>query len=269
MAMLVYEGNQVELDGECVLGRQRDNPIVLKDGAASRRHARVFQADGHWWVEDLGSANGTKVNGARIAKRRGLRNGDAIRIGDAEVQFHCAERESAPEAQAPAVRVDPQSLEGRMVGGYLIGRLMGRSGMGFLYRAEQTSLKRTVAFKVFSRKVCEDDPQFAERFREPPRGEVYVTCATPGEAKGNHFHRKMGEWFAVVQGEATIEIVDPETAQRRSIPLGVSRPRSVYIPPGLAHAVVNSSSAPVVCVAWAERDHDPDDVFPFAVWPPA
>jgi dTDP-4-dehydrorhamnose 3,5-epimerase-like enzyme len=104
---------------------------------------------------------------------------------------------------------------------------------------------------------------------ELPRGEVYVTCATPGEAKGNHFHRKMGEWFAVVQGEATIEIVDPETAQRRSIPLGVSRPRSVYIPAGLAHAVVNSSNAPVVCVAWAERDHDPDDVFPFAVWPPA
>jgi dTDP-4-dehydrorhamnose 3,5-epimerase-like enzyme len=102
----------------------------------------------------------------------------------------------------------------------------------------------------------------------PPRGEVYVTCANPGEAKGNHFHRKMGEWFAVVQGEATIEIVDPETAQRRSIPLGVSRPRSVYIPAGLAHAVVNSSNAPVVCVAWAERDHDPDDVFPFAVWPP-
>jgi dTDP-4-dehydrorhamnose 3,5-epimerase-like enzyme len=101
----------------------------------------------------------------------------------------------------------------------------------------------------------------------PPRGEVYVTCASPGEAKGNHFHRKMGEWFAVVQGEATIEIVDPETAQRRTIPLGVSRPRSVYIPAGLAHAVVNSSNAPVVCVAWAERDHDPDDVFPFTVWP--
>lgn len=103
----------------------------------------------------------------------------------------------------------------------------------------------------------------------PPRGEVYVTCANPGEAKGNHFHRKMGEWFAVVQGEAAIEVVDPESTQRRTIPLGVSRPRSVYIPAGLAHAVVNISSAPAVCVAWAERDHDPDDVFPFPVWPPA
>ncbi len=103
----------------------------------------------------------------------------------------------------------------------------------------------------------------------PPRGEVYVTCANPGEAKGNHFHRKMGEWFAVVEGDATIELVDPETAKRRSIPLGVGRPRSVYVPAGLAHAVVNPSAAPAVCVAWAERDHDPDDVFPFTVWPPA
>ncbi len=101
----------------------------------------------------------------------------------------------------------------------------------------------------------------------PPRGEVYVTCASSGEAKGNHFHRQMGEWFAVVEGEAKIEIVDPETAQRRTVALGVGRPRSVYIPPGLAHAVVNDSPAPVVCVAWAERDHDPDDVFPFTVWP--
>jgi dTDP-4-dehydrorhamnose 3,5-epimerase-like enzyme len=102
---------------------------------------------------------------------------------------------------------------------------------------------------------------------EAPRGEVYVTCAHPGEAKGNHFHRKMGEWFAVVQGEASVELVDPETGRSRSVPLGVSRPRTVYVPAGLAHAVVNNSNAPIVCVAWAERDHDPDDVFPFTVWP--
>jgi len=165
MAMLVYEGNQVELSGECVLGRQRECGVVLKEGAASRKHARVFMADGHWWVEDLGSANGTRLNGTRIPGKLGLKNGDAIRIGDAEVQFHCSERESAPEAKPQQVGVDPQSLEGRTIGGYKVAKLFGRSGMGFLYRAEQTSLKRTVAFKVFSRKVCEDDPQFAERFK--------------------------------------------------------------------------------------------------------
>jgi dTDP-4-dehydrorhamnose 3,5-epimerase-like enzyme len=103
---------------------------------------------------------------------------------------------------------------------------------------------------------------------KPPRGEVYVTCASPGEAKGNHLHRKMGEWFAVVEGEATLELHDPETGGRQSIALGMSRPRTVYVPPGLAHAVVNTGRIPAVCVAWAERDHDPQDVFPFRVWPP-
>jgi hypothetical protein len=170
MAMLIYEGSQVELSGECVLGRHRDCGIVLKDGSASRRHSRVFQADGFWWAEDLGSANGTKVNGQRIDGRRGLRNGDAIRIGDAEVQFACAERESAPAAPEAAAAakpgLDPQSLAGRTIAGYELRRLIGRSGMGFLYEAQQLNLQRKVAFKVFFRRIVEQDPEFPAKFRE-------------------------------------------------------------------------------------------------------
>ena len=165
MAMLVYDGKQIELTGICVLGRQRTCDVAIKDGAASRQHARVMQADGAWWIEDLGSANGTKLNGTRFTGRHGLRNGDAIRIGEAEVVFHCPERESAPEAKPQIVHLDPQSLAGRSIGGYTIGALFGRSAMGFLYRAQQTSLQRTVAIKVFARTVCEDDATFAERFR--------------------------------------------------------------------------------------------------------
>jgi dTDP-4-dehydrorhamnose 3,5-epimerase-like enzyme len=103
----------------------------------------------------------------------------------------------------------------------------------------------------------------------PPRGEVYVTAARPGEVKGNHFHLGMGEWFAVVQGEATLELADPESGARRSIPLGASRPRTVYVPAGVAHALVNRGTEPIVCVAWAEREHDPADVHPFAAAPTA
>lgn len=162
--MLVHGGKQVELTGECVLGRKRGCGVIITDPAASRQHARIFLADGHWWVEDLGSANGTVCNGVKLAGRRGLRNGDAICIGQAEVMFCCHERESAPEAAA--VSLDPQSLQGRTIAGYVIGRLLGRSGMGFLYSAQQASLQREVAFKVFARKVVVDDPQFSERFRE-------------------------------------------------------------------------------------------------------
>lgn len=102
----------------------------------------------------------------------------------------------------------------------------------------------------------------------PPRGEVYVTAALPGEAKGNHLHRKMGEWFAIVQGEGAVEVCDPQSGERRSIALGVSRPRSVYVPAGVAHAVVNTGKETLVCVAWAEADYDAQDIFPYPVWPP-
>lgn len=160
MAMLVYEGTRIEVDREATLGRHRENAVVLRDGGASRKHARVFQAEGGWWVEDLGSANGTKHNGRTCQGRERLANGDAIRIGDAEVTFHCSERESVA-----AVSLDPQSLEGREIGGYRLIKLLGRSGMGFLYLARQISLDREVAFKAFARRVVEDDPAFAERFR--------------------------------------------------------------------------------------------------------
>ncbi|HEU0055097.1 MAG TPA: glycosyltransferase, partial [Longimicrobium sp.] len=103
----------------------------------------------------------------------------------------------------------------------------------------------------------------------PPRGEVYVTCAHPGEAKGNHLHRRMGEWFAVVQGEGSVEVCDPSTGSRMAVSVSAGLPRTVYVPAGLAHAVVNRGFEDLVCVAWAEAEHDPGDVHPFPVWPPA
>jgi len=100
------------------------------------------------------------------------------------------------------------------------------------------------------------------------RGEIYVTAALPGEAKGNHFHLRMGEWFAVVQGEGAIEVCDPDSGERQSIPLGSSRPRTVFIPAGVAHAVVNCGTEPLVCVACADAQYNPGDIFPYPVWPP-
>lgn len=101
----------------------------------------------------------------------------------------------------------------------------------------------------------------------PPGGEVYVTAARPGQAKGNHFHRLMGEWFAVVEGRGTLELQDPATGERESLELEADHPRTVFVPPGIAHAVVNQGDLDLVCVAWAEREHDPEDVFPWTVVP--
>ena len=99
------------------------------------------------------------------------------------------------------------------------------------------------------------------------RGEVYATTANPGEVKGNHFHRWMGEWFSVIQGDGIVELCDPETGRRLSIPINGSQPCTVYVPAGLAHAVINTGGSPMICIAVAEAEHDPQDVFPYIVWP--
>jgi dTDP-4-dehydrorhamnose 3,5-epimerase-like enzyme len=101
-----------------------------------------------------------------------------------------------------------------------------------------------------------------------PQGELYVTAARPGEVKGNHFHRRMGEWFAVVQGEALLHVVDPVTGERRTLGLSAVEPSTVFVPAGIAHAISNPGSEMMICVAAAEREHDATDVYPYEVSTP-
>lgn len=64
-----------------VIGREADVSLV-GDTAASRQHARITHADGDYWVEDLGSTNGTWVNRHRIRRTVELHRGDIIEIGE-------------------------------------------------------------------------------------------------------------------------------------------------------------------------------------------
>jgi pSer/pThr/pTyr-binding forkhead associated (FHA) protein len=74
--------------GEARLGRTSDNDIVVKDGNASRSHARVFEKDGRHFVEDLKSANGTLHNGEVLQGTSAeLKDGDTISIGEIEFTF--------------------------------------------------------------------------------------------------------------------------------------------------------------------------------------
>ncbi len=65
---------------EYVIGRLPECDIVLPDRLVSRHHARVFQKDGTFWIEDLGSKNGTYVNGDPVTFPRELKDGDEIQI---------------------------------------------------------------------------------------------------------------------------------------------------------------------------------------------
>ncbi len=65
---------------ETVIGRGSEATIRLADDGISRRHAKVALEGGQLWIEDMGSANGTLVNGKTVA-RQVLRDGDKIQMG--------------------------------------------------------------------------------------------------------------------------------------------------------------------------------------------
>lgn len=64
-----------------LLGRNPECTIVLDDEYASGRHARVYLDDGRWYVEDLGSTNGTYVAGERLSSPVVVHEGTRVRIG--------------------------------------------------------------------------------------------------------------------------------------------------------------------------------------------
>jgi hypothetical protein len=73
--------------GGAVLGRSRDNDVVIDDPNVSRHHAEVRPSGGSWIVNDLGSTNGIKVNGRRVNGPQSLKGGDVIELGTSSVTF--------------------------------------------------------------------------------------------------------------------------------------------------------------------------------------
>lgn len=91
-----------------VVGRSTDCDIPIPHGSISREHCILLRKDGAWFVEDLGSANGTLVGVDRLHGSRTLLDHDIIRIGKVRLTFHLAELEQpakrAPDQESAASR---------------------------------------------------------------------------------------------------------------------------------------------------------------------
>lgn len=104
---LISEGFSIPLQsGATVLGRAADADIVIRSPKVSRSHARIVVGADRCVLEDLGSTNGTWVNGERVTSPRELAHGDRIRVGRGERIYQFAsgdpDAETVPSVSAPS-----------------------------------------------------------------------------------------------------------------------------------------------------------------------
>ncbi|MDR1295554.1 MAG: FHA domain-containing protein [Bifidobacteriaceae bacterium] len=81
------KGTSLPLGHGLTVGRSGTSNLVLDDEFTSARHAAIVERDGGWWVEDLGSTNGTFVGRQRVGEPVAVRPGTAIRIGQTKVEL--------------------------------------------------------------------------------------------------------------------------------------------------------------------------------------
>jgi hypothetical protein len=87
-ALLVLEGRRLVVGpAGATLGRSRQCDIVLDDANVSRRHAEVRPRGGSWVLTDLGSTNGSRINGRTVEQAEVLKPGDRIELGSTVLQF--------------------------------------------------------------------------------------------------------------------------------------------------------------------------------------
>jgi pSer/pThr/pTyr-binding forkhead associated (FHA) protein len=81
-------GSTLDVTSATIVGRGPESGIRIDgDEFASAQHARIGTGPDGVWVEDLGSTNGTFVNGARVTTKRLLESGDVVRVGQTELQL--------------------------------------------------------------------------------------------------------------------------------------------------------------------------------------
>lgn len=95
-----HSSERLEGGERLVVGRTSAASITIRHESISREHCAFVLEDEVWYIEDLGSANGTRVNGERISQRQLLNERDIIKIGKARLTFHAGQQRSRRDSDA-------------------------------------------------------------------------------------------------------------------------------------------------------------------------
>lgn len=188
------KGRRFELpDHEPQLLGRSSEALPIDDNAVSRRHAELTPDDGHWYIRDLESQNGTYVNGVRIGDRTRLRLGDQVRVGQTLLVFGVSESrapdivrvvgpnriDASIERTLPSVAPPGLSLAGGNDDSVILAEPEPRAAapdhLRVIYRLTTLLTTRVIDRQELLRTVL--DLVFAE-FR-PQRGCIMVAGPTP------------------------------------------------------------------------------------------
>jgi len=88
--IVMPSGDRIELDEQNLIGRLADCAVVISDTNTSRHHAKIHRSGSSFVIADLGSTNGTFVNGERLGADRRLIDGDIITVGSISLRFEAS-----------------------------------------------------------------------------------------------------------------------------------------------------------------------------------
>ena len=108
----------------------------------------------------------------------------------------------------------------------------------------------------------------AEIFRQSDvnntmNGQVTVTTAHPGIVKANHYHKKMNEWYCVIQGKMHLVLKDMKTGEKKDVILSEDDLKIIKISPGVAHGFKNVGDGMLFVLMYIDRPFDPNDTDTF------
>ena len=137
--------------GNYTIGREPECDIQLDVDLVSRRHAQLTVQFDQAWIEDLGSSNGTFVNGQTVTEPTRLWPNQRIQIGSASIELRRLKAAGPPDdslaGQAETVeRLLPDEFLSDKK--YDIGRVIAQGGMGMILDAREATIERRVAMKV-------------------------------------------------------------------------------------------------------------------------
>jgi pSer/pThr/pTyr-binding forkhead associated (FHA) protein len=83
----LLRGERILIRPGASVGREAGNTVIVDEDTVSASHARFSYERGRWWLEDLGSTNGTFVNRQQLNGRRPLEDGDEVQFGRVAMRF--------------------------------------------------------------------------------------------------------------------------------------------------------------------------------------